>query len=96
MKNNYLTTNFVLNVAFLLLFSFSTSAQNDYAVLPIPFQVYTATVPVQGTLDDTFSAPISLGFDFYFYGAIYNLVNVSTNGYIIFSPQTQGTYSPWA
>jgi hypothetical protein len=96
MKNNYLTTNSVLKIAFLLLFSMATQAQNDYAVSSIPYQVYTATVPVQGTLDDTFSAPISLGFDFYFYGAIYNLVNVSTNGYISFSPQTQGTYSPWA
>jgi hypothetical protein len=96
MKNNYLRFNSVVKVAFMLLISFATQAQNDYTVSPIPYQVYTAAVPVQGTSDDTFSAPIPLGFDFYFYGSMYNQVNVSTNGYISFNPQAQGTNSPWA
>jgi hypothetical protein len=70
-------------------------AQSDYSVTPIPYQIYTATTGVEGTLDDTFSAPIPLGFDFDFYGVTYNQVNVSTNGYISFTPQVLGTMSPW-
>ncbi len=95
MKNNYLSSNSVVKTVFLLLFSITTQAQNDYAVSPIPYQVYTATAPVQGTNDDSFSAPIPLGFDFDFYGTIYNLVNVSTNGYISFTPNILGGFSPW-
>ncbi len=96
MKNNYLRFNSVVSLSLLMIISFATQAQNDYTVVPIPYQVYTATAPVQGTFDDSFSAPIPLGFDFYFYGGLYNQVNVSTNGYISFNPQTQGTISPWA
>ena len=96
MKNNYLRLNSVVKVAFMLLISFATQAQNDYTVSPIPFQVYTATAPVQGTNDDTFSAPIPLGFDFDFYGNIFNQVNVSTNGYISFTPAILGGFSPWS
>ena len=95
MKNNYLRFNSIIKGAFMLLFSFAMQAQNDYSVFPIPYQVYTATVPVQGTLDDTFSEPIPLGFDFNFYGMTYNQVNISTNGYISFTPQVGGALSPW-
>lgn len=70
-------------------------AQNDYSVSAIPYQVYQATAAVQGTMDDTFSAPISLTFDFDFYGTIYSQVNVSTNGYISFTPFLEGELSPW-
>ena len=100
MKNNYLRKNSILKSTFLgFLFVFSSStiiAQNDYSVTSIPYQVYSATAAVQGTNDDTFSAPISLGFDFDFYGNLYNQVNVSTNGYISFTPQIGGTSSPWS
>jgi hypothetical protein len=95
MKNNYLKTISVVKVAFLFLISINTQAQNDYSVAAIPYQVYTATAPVQGTSDDTFSEPIPLGFDFDFYGNTYNQVNVSTNGYISFTPQVGGSLSPW-
>ncbi len=95
MKNNYLKFQSVIKVSLLVIISFATQAQNDYSVSPIPYQVYTASVSVQGTLDDTFSAPIPLGFDFDFYGNTYSQVNVSTNGYISFTPQVAGTLSPW-
>lgn len=84
------------SILLLTCFSNTTQAQNDYTVAPIPYQVYSATSAVQGTMDDTFSAPIPLGFDFDFYGNTYNQVNVSTNGYISFTPQTAGMYSPWS
>ncbi len=95
MKYNYLSNKLSFKVLLLVLFTATIQAQNDYTVSPIPYQVYTATVPVQGTLDDTFSAPITLGFDFYFFGAMYPQVNVSTNGYISFTPHAQGDFSPW-
>lgn len=100
MRNNYLTIKSIINgvfsVVLLSCFSNSIQAQSDYSVTPIPYQIYSATAPVQGTLDDTFSAPIQLGFDFDFYGNVYNQVNVSTNGYISFTPQIEGGFSPWS
>ena len=96
MKYNYLPIKLPFRALVLVFLTYSIQAQNDYSVSPIPYQIYTATSPVQGTFDDTFSAPIPLGFDFYFYGGMYNQVNVSTNGYISFNPQPQGTTSPWA
>jgi hypothetical protein len=95
MKNNYLRFNSVVKGAFMLLFSFATQAQNDYSVIPIPYQVYTATVPVQGTNDDQLSLAIPLTFDFDFYGTTYNQVNIGTNGYISFTPSVGGGLSPW-
>ncbi len=96
MKNNYLPNFASIKIVVLLFFSIHLQAQNDYTVSAIPHQVYVGSIPVQGTSDDTFSAPIPLGFDFYFYGGMYNQVNVSTNGYISFNPQAQGTNSPWS
>ena len=100
MTNNYLLKNFTYKGAFLaflfVFFTQATSAQSDYSVSSIPFQVYAATASVQGTMDDTFSAPIPLTFDFRFFGATYNQVNVSTNGYISFTPYTEGYFSPWS
>ena len=99
MKNNYLSMKTVAKAALLIAFSISTQAQvqpeEDYSVSPIPYQVYAATAAIQGTNDDSFSAPLPLGFDFDFYGNIYNQVNVSTNGYITFTPAMLGGFSPW-
>lgn len=95
MKIKYLISNLFVKAAFLTLFTFVAQAQNDYTVEPIPYQIYTATANVQMTSDDTFSAPIPLGFDFNFYGINYPQVNVSTNGYISFTPYTLGALSPW-
>jgi hypothetical protein len=96
MKNNYLSNVAKIKLVVLAFFSIHLQAQNDYSVSAIPHQVYAASLPVQGTNDDTFSAPIPLGFDFYFFGGMYNQVNVSTNGYISFNPQSQGAFSPWS
>jgi hypothetical protein len=99
MKNKYLIMQSffkgAFSIVFLALFSNTIHAQ-DYTVAPIPYQIYTATSAVQGTLDDTFSSPITLGFDFDFYGVSYNQVNISTNGYISFAPQVAGTFAPWS
>jgi hypothetical protein len=100
MKDNYLLQSSVLKTTLVALlgvfFATETNGQNDYSVASIPYQVYQATAPVQGTMDDTFSAPIPLTFDFDFYGNTYNQVNISTNGYISFNAFAQGDMSPWS
>ena len=70
--------------------------QTNYAVTPIPFQQYTANLPVQGTQDDINSNVIALPFNFDFYGINYNQIVVSTNGYIDFRYTTANQNSPWA
>ncbi len=99
MKNNYLSMKSVVKAAFLLVFSIATRAQiqpqSDYTVSPIPYQVYSATQAVQGTNDDQLSLAIPLTFDFEYFGITYSQVNVSTNGYISFTPSAGGVFSPW-
>ncbi len=70
--------------------------QSNYSVSPIPFQQFTATLPVQGTYDDINSNVIQLPFNFDFYGVIYNQIVVSTNGYIDFRTTSANQNSPWA
>lgn len=100
MTNNYLDTKLIFKgvkiALFLVLFGNTTQAQDNYSVSSIPFQIYTTNAAVQGTLDDTYSAPIPLTFDFVFYGNTYSQINVSTNGYITFNLAGQGSYSPWS
>ena len=99
MKHNYFNSISLLKTSLLVIlggvFTNQIQAQADYSVVSIPFQTYSATAAVQGTNDDSFSAPIPLTFDFDFYGNTYNQVNVSTNGYISFMPFAQGAFSPW-
>jgi gliding motility-associated-like protein len=51
--------------------------------------------PVSLTVDDTYSAVIPLGFNFPFFGTVYNSVVVSTNGYISFDVTRAGLFSHW-
>lgn len=80
----------------LLLITFKSVSQSNYAVTSIPFQQYTATLPVVGTQDDTNSSVISLPFNFDFYGVTYNQIVVSTNGYIDFRIANANAMSPWS
>lgn len=100
MRNNYKTKiTAIKGNVFVLFLSFLTTigvAQSDYSVTPIPHQVYTASVPVQGTMDDKYSEIIPLTFNFDFFGNIYNQIVVSTNGYIDFRTDLANTISPWS
>lgn len=63
----------------------NASETTSYAVEPIPYDPQ----PYEGILipfaaDDIWSAPISLGFNFAFYGTLYNQIYVGTNGVITF------------
>ena len=46
-------------------------------------------------VDDTYSDVINLGFDFNFYGNVYNQCILSTNNYICFNTSDASAYSPW-
>jgi hypothetical protein len=96
MINNYLTTKSARNIVLaMLICSFKLAAQ-EYAVMPIPYQIYSADMAVQGTQDDHCSNLIPLGFNFNFYGNIYNQVVVSTNGYIDFRSEMANGFSPFS
>lgn len=81
-----------------MLFAFITCkglAQNNYAVTPIPFQPFSGVLLPLTTQDDLYSGVINLPFSFDFYGASYNQLIVSTNGYVDFRTNLAGQYSPW-
>ena len=45
--------------------------------------------------DDVHSEVIDIGFNFNFYGNVYNQCVLSANGYITFDLSQSGLYSPW-
>ena len=51
--------------------------------------------PVTLNIDDRYSSVIPLGFNFPFFGTVYNAVVVSTNGYISFDVTLAGGTSHW-
>lgn len=51
--------------------------------------------PVSLTIDDRYSAVIPLGFNFPFFGTVYNSVVLSTNGYLSFDVGLAGASSHW-
>lgn len=87
--------NYILALVSILFFQFNYG-QSNYSVTSIPFQQYTATLPVSGTSDDTNSNVIGLPFNFDFYGVSYNQIVVSTNGYIDFRTNLANQMSPWS
>jgi hypothetical protein len=96
MKNNYLSIKTVYSFVFVLVLSTFQSNAQEYAVSPIPYQVFTADLAVQGTQDDRYSNLIQLPFNFEFYGNSYNQVVVSTNGYIDFRSEMANGFSPFS
>lgn len=91
MKNNYLSK---LCLLFLLIANVNFS-QTNYTVSPIPHQIYTTSAIPITTNDDLYSGVISIGFDFDFYGNIYNQLVISTNGYVSFNLAYANNFSPW-
>ncbi len=86
---------FLLFTAFFSIAGHGLLAQT-YTVSPIPHQVYSATVPVQGTVDDLYAAPLQLPFNFNFYGSVYSSIAVGTNGVATFNVNAAGTFCPWS
>ena len=67
-----------------------TIEEIDHA-LPYPLNFGQAFEQVN---DDWYSDPISLGWEFTLFGAAYNTLQVSSNGYLFFGESDFG-YSPW-
>ncbi len=70
---------------------------NDYTIESIPLNMDpTATGTGIATLtDDSYSGIIDVGFDFCFYGNVYNQLLISTNNYITFDLTEANGYSLW-
>ena len=69
---------------------------NDYTIESIPIN----TDPYDGTTipnltDDSFTDIINIGFNFCFYGNVYDQFIISTNNYICFDLTDALGYSPW-
>ena len=74
--------------------SVSTS---DYTIEPISIEIETLTNPVVINLlsDDSHTDIINIGFNFCFYGNVYNQLVASTNNYLSFDIENANAYSPW-
>ena len=69
---------------------------SDYTLETIPVD----TDPYDGTnipalTDDSYSGVIDIGFNFCFYGNVYDQLIISTNNYICFDLTDANGYSPW-
>jgi len=92
MVNNYLRKIVLLTIT---VFSGTCVIAQNYTVSPIPSEIYTSTVNVAFSADDTNSALITLPFQFTFFGNNYTQLSVSTNGYIDFRTESAGQFSPY-
>ena len=70
---------------------------NDYSIESIPLNMDPSNsgTNLNGLGDDIFSGVIDIGFDFCFYGNIFNQLLISTNNYITFDLTDANAYSPW-
>lgn len=79
---------------------------NTYTINPSSsitncFPVYVqpndpAGTPSSLSIDDRYSNPINIGFPFYFYGATYNSLVASTNGYLSFDVSNANGFASWS
>ena len=63
------------------------------ACFPVYFDPGASGTPTNLTVDDTYSTPINLGFNFPFFGTNYTQLVASTNGLISFDLSKAGTFS---
>jgi gliding motility-associated-like protein len=72
---------------------------NNYEINAIdtcPTPPVDGATPTSIDVDDTWSEVLDLGFDFCFYGGVYNQVIIGSNGVVSFEIQNAGTYNEWA
>ena len=70
---------------------------SDYTLEEIPLNMdpQNTGTDLTGLTDDIFSGVIDIGFDFCFYGNVYNQLLISTNNYVTFDLTEANGYSPW-
>ena len=88
--------NYILIALFMLLGVNNGNAQGNYAVNSIPFVPYQGSMTNLNTSDDMCSGLITLPFSFDYYGATYNQVVISTNGYVDLRSSSANMYSPFS
>jgi hypothetical protein len=73
------------------------SGTNTYGVSTIPYNPasYTSGTLYSIPIDDRWSAPISLPFNFCFFGQTYSQLLIGTNGVISFNLAYSNLYCPW-
>lgn len=71
----------------------SSSVTNCFPVYAQPND--PAGTPSSLSIDDRYSNAINIGFPFYFYGASYNSLVASTNGYLSFDISNANGYATW-
>ena len=69
---------------------------SDYTVesIPIDTDPYDGTT-IGGLTDDSFTGVVDIGFNFCFYGEVYDQLIISTNNYVSFDLADANGYSPW-
>ncbi len=84
-------------LSLLLIVSFLNLKAQDYVVESIGFTPpHSYIQEASGVLlDDGYSGVIPLGFDFEFYGIIYNEVVIGGNGILNFNISVANGYCPW-
>lgn len=85
-------------LAIALFVGFFRLGAQQYYTAPIPFMHYPwfQGIPVVYPIDDQWSQPVPIGFDFYFFGQQYNQLVVGTNGIVSFNLAYANTFCPWA
>ena len=70
---------------------------SDYTIenIPIDMDPFNSGTNLNGLGDDIYSGVIDIGFDFCFYGNIFNQLLISTNNYVTFDLTNASAYSPW-
>ena len=74
-----------------------TGATTSYQVTQIGYQPYSYTIgnTVLLNIDDLWTSPLNLGFNFCFYGNVYNQCVIGSNGLISFDLSYSNSYCQW-
>ncbi len=77
---------------------FYSGQTSSYLPIPIPYTPfpYNAGAPILVNIDDRWSSPINLPFDFCFFGINYNKVLIGSNGVLTFDIANAGGICPWS
>ena len=87
---------YILILLFMLLCINQSQAQGNYTVNAIPYVPFQGSMTNINTNDDMCSGLIPLPFSFDYYGATYNQLVISTNGYVDFRSSSANLGSPFA
>lgn len=77
--------------------STTLKSTSSYTLTDIPYlpTTYTGGTPILVGIDDIFSDPVDLPFEFCFYGTKYTQCLIGANGQICFDLSQAGAYDPW-